>query len=158
MSTLYVDTITEKTSGNGVQIPGHVVGYNYGTTTSQTTTSSTTFISIGLSVSYAAKATNSLLVIRWVTPTELDDSSANSEDVAQTTLYVDGSAQDATDIAFLSMQNLRRVGSDMTHTMVLTASDTASHTYAIYGNVNADTVVFGRYGRRSLIEIMEIAQ
>jgi hypothetical protein len=25
MSTLYVDTITEKTSGNGVQIPGHVV-------------------------------------------------------------------------------------------------------------------------------------
>ena len=25
MSTLYVDTINEKTSGNGVQIPGHVV-------------------------------------------------------------------------------------------------------------------------------------
>ena len=25
MSTLYVDTITEKTAGNGVQIPGHVV-------------------------------------------------------------------------------------------------------------------------------------
>ena len=25
MSQLYVDTITEKTSGNGVQIPGHVV-------------------------------------------------------------------------------------------------------------------------------------
>ena len=25
MSTLYVDTINEKTSGNGVQIPGHVI-------------------------------------------------------------------------------------------------------------------------------------
>lgn len=25
MSTLYVDTITEKTAGNGVQIPGHVI-------------------------------------------------------------------------------------------------------------------------------------
>ena len=25
MSTLYVDTITEKTVGNGVQIPGHVI-------------------------------------------------------------------------------------------------------------------------------------
>ena len=29
MSTLYVDTITEKTSGNGVQIPGHVVQVQY---------------------------------------------------------------------------------------------------------------------------------
>ena len=25
MSTLFVDTINEKTSGNGIQIPGHVV-------------------------------------------------------------------------------------------------------------------------------------
>ena len=29
MSTLYVDTINEKTSGNGVQIPGHVVQVQY---------------------------------------------------------------------------------------------------------------------------------
>ena len=29
MSTLYVDTITEKTAGNGVQIPGHVIQVQY---------------------------------------------------------------------------------------------------------------------------------
>ena len=41
MSTLYVDKITEKTSGNGVQIPGHVVqvvnaAYSTGVTLSAT--------------------------------------------------------------------------------------------------------------------------
>ena len=29
MSILKVDTINEKTSGNGVQIPGHVIQYQY---------------------------------------------------------------------------------------------------------------------------------
>ena len=29
MSTLYVDTITEKTSGNGVVIPGHIIQVKY---------------------------------------------------------------------------------------------------------------------------------
>ena len=39
MSTLFVDTINEKTSGNGVQIPGHVVqvvNHSYTTNTSTT--------------------------------------------------------------------------------------------------------------------------
>ena len=47
MSTMYVDTINEKTSGNGVQIPGHVIQtvyvesttsavYNMGATTTST--------------------------------------------------------------------------------------------------------------------------
>ena len=46
MSTLYVDTINEKTSGNGVQIPGHVVQVITYTDTSigGFQTSSTTYV------------------------------------------------------------------------------------------------------------------
>ena len=44
MSTLYVDTITEKTSGNGVQIPGHVVQVVQRTTLDYYTSASMTDI------------------------------------------------------------------------------------------------------------------
>ena len=45
MSTLYVDTITEKTAGNGVHIAGHVVQvykYNFYTRVAVSTTTATT--------------------------------------------------------------------------------------------------------------------
>ena len=46
MSTLYVDTINEKTSGNGVQIPGHVVQVLSVTTSNNNTSSSTSFVDV----------------------------------------------------------------------------------------------------------------
>ena len=52
MSTLYVDTITEKTSGNGVQIPGHVVQVqrvqNTGININLATNTMTTFFTFNL--------------------------------------------------------------------------------------------------------------
>ena len=44
MSTLNVDTIEEKTSGNGVKIPGHVVQVQQSTASANFNTSSTSYI------------------------------------------------------------------------------------------------------------------
>jgi len=68
MSTLYVDTINEKTSGNGVQIPGHVVQvvtYNSPeTSSSATSTASTSFVSTGYSVTITPTATSSKIILQ----------------------------------------------------------------------------------------------
>jgi hypothetical protein len=65
MSTLYVDTITEKTSGNGVQIPGHVVQVVSVAKTDTFSVSNSTFADVtGLSVTITPKAsTNKILVL-----------------------------------------------------------------------------------------------
>lgn len=65
MSTLFVDTINEKTSGNGIAIPGHVVQVVHAQdTTSGTGLVSTadTYASTGLSVTITPKFANSMLI------------------------------------------------------------------------------------------------
>lgn len=64
MSTLYVDTINEKTSGNGVNIPGHVVQVVEGAVTGSSSTSSTTFSDTGLSASITPKSASNKILVR----------------------------------------------------------------------------------------------
>lgn len=80
MSTLYVDTINEKTSGNGIYIPGHVVqvvqstfgGYDTITSTSLTNTSLNATITPKFSTSkILVKA--SFLFGQTVTPNQYQD-------------------------------------------------------------------------------------
>jgi hypothetical protein len=61
MSNLYVDSITEKTSGNGVHIPGHVIQVVNGTFAVETNYNSNVFIDTGLFVSITPKYANSLI-------------------------------------------------------------------------------------------------
>lgn len=67
MSSLNVDTINEKTSGNGVHIPGHVIQVVQGVKTdtfTTTTGANTTFISVtGLSASITPKSANSKIMV-----------------------------------------------------------------------------------------------
>jgi len=66
MSTLYVDTITEKTSGNGVQIPGHVVQVVEATGLSASTisTTSTSFVdATGYSITITPTSTTSKILL-----------------------------------------------------------------------------------------------
>ena len=64
MSTLFVDTINEKTSGNGIQIPGHVVQIVSTAKTDTFTGNSTSFVDItGFSVSITPKYNNSKILI-----------------------------------------------------------------------------------------------
>ena len=74
MSTLFVDDINEKTSGNGVQIPGHVVQVLQDTKTDTTSTTSTSFTDIsGLAVSITPKATSSKMLVTYSVNMGTDD-------------------------------------------------------------------------------------
>ena len=63
MSTLYVDTINEKTSGNGIQIPGHVVQVVQTNYTGTSSFSGTSFTEItGLAVTITPKFASSKIL------------------------------------------------------------------------------------------------
>jgi len=64
MSTLFVDTINEKTSGNGIIIPGHGVQVVQTQKTDTFTTTSTSFVDVpGLSVTITPKSSSSKILI-----------------------------------------------------------------------------------------------
>jgi hypothetical protein len=74
MSTLFVDDINEKTSGNGVMIPGHVVQVLQDTKTDSTSTTSTSFTDIsGLAVSITPKAASSKILVTYSVNMSTDD-------------------------------------------------------------------------------------
>ena len=66
MSILKADTINEKTSGNGVQIPGHVVQVvaSEKTDTSSASTTVPTFTDTGLSCTITPKFNNSKILVQ----------------------------------------------------------------------------------------------
>ena len=63
MSTLYVDTITEKSSGNGVQIPGHVVQVVSSTYSTAGSTTSASPIQMWSGLSITPKFANSIIKV-----------------------------------------------------------------------------------------------
>jgi len=63
MSTLFVDTLNEKTSGNGVQIPGHVLQVVEGARADGTNTNSASYVDAGLSASITPKSTSSKVFV-----------------------------------------------------------------------------------------------
>jgi hypothetical protein len=75
MSTLYVDTITEKTAGNGVQIPGHVVQVKQIDWTQTNSTSSASFVNMGEIGSITTTAANSKILVITNIPSQVSSSS-----------------------------------------------------------------------------------
>ena len=63
MSTLFVDTINEKTSGNGIYIPGHVLQIVEGTRTDGTNTNSSSYVDAGLSASITPTSSSSKVLV-----------------------------------------------------------------------------------------------
>ena len=63
MSILKVDTINEKTSGNGVAIPGHVIQVVNSSTSTQVLTTSTSFVDTGLTASITPKFSSSKIFV-----------------------------------------------------------------------------------------------
>ena len=63
MSTLYVDTINEKTSGNGIYIPGHVVQVVQGESTALTTFQTASWADTGISATITPKLSNSKVLV-----------------------------------------------------------------------------------------------
>ena len=64
MSILKVDTINEKTSGNGVAIPGHVVQVVHNTHNTQVQITTTSYTASGLQATITPKLQNSKILIQ----------------------------------------------------------------------------------------------
>ena len=61
-STLYVDSIVEKTTGNGVNIPGHVINVEQQRGNNTFTSSGSVWVNSGVYFDYTPKSTTSLIV------------------------------------------------------------------------------------------------
>ena len=132
MSTLFVDTINEKTTNNGVYIPGHVVQAKTATKTDTQSTASNSFTDItGLSVSITPSSTNSKILVLctvcisstfyWCPVRVLRDSTQiNAPDAA-------GSNQ----LLANSVQTTQASGTYMLLTVPITVLDSPSSTSAL---------------------------
>jgi hypothetical protein len=68
-STLYVDNLIEKTSGNGVHIPGHVLQcVSSDDAKGWTSSSSTSLVASGISLSITPKFANSIILVDFHFP------------------------------------------------------------------------------------------
>ncbi len=71
MSILKVDTINEKTSGNGVAIPGHVIHSERQTTSTDVNVTSTSYTDVW-TVNYTPKLTTSTVMFQLSTSIRID--------------------------------------------------------------------------------------
>ena len=157
-STLTVDNIVGASSSSTIHIPGHIIGYVNHDYNTQQVISSTSYITTGLTVSYAAKSANSKLRISYQIPCEQYDSNSNAEVIGQTTLYIDGSVNSTSYTGLHTMENMKRSGSTIGEEFTLNASDTNSHTYTIYAKTTGQQLTIFRYSLVGSLSIMEIAQ
>jgi len=75
MSNLYVDNIVEKTTGNGVHIPGHVIQVVHETgADAEVTGSSNTWFNGPIAVSITPKFASSKILFTWSQPFRLEGS------------------------------------------------------------------------------------
>jgi hypothetical protein len=90
MSTLLVNTINEKTSGNGVAIPGHVVQFAHHKWSDASTSTSTSLSDVsGSSFTFTAKQANSKLYI--LTDVSITQTRTSTNAFGRYELNIDGS-------------------------------------------------------------------
>ena len=157
MSTLYVDTITEKTAGNGVNIPGHVVQVVVGTLSTQTTTTSTSLVDTGLTASITpSSSSNKILVLATLTGAGVASGAG-----VRMKLF-----RGSTDLGFISNTGTYNGSAnkvDLEHgwsvSVLDTPSTTSSTTYKIQHSITTNGTVYISGGTSiSSITLMEIAQ
>ena len=170
MSTLYVDTINEKTVGNGVQIPGHVVQVVEAVQSSQVaiTSSFATFTTI-ITGSITPKFSGSKFIISAALPNYSNNPNGNAW---TNSIYIRLYEQEGggSDSAIAGYEHPGPQTS-MEFSQVIpvlyatgTKSTIQSYTYSIKGvpTVSGDTHYFGRNSGAldafSRMVIMEIAQ
>ena len=167
MSTLFVDTINEKTSGNGVDIPGHViqVAHNKWSTASTTTSTSLSDVS-GSSFTFTAKQANSKLYI--LTDVSMTQTRTASNAFGRYELNIDGSVIEGSGAAYelgmtpgtASSTNLYQRAPK---SYFIDASNTSAKTiklqFATENNANSGQTRINVNGQfYSAITVMEIAQ
>ena len=157
MSTLYVDTITEKTSGNGVQIPGHVVQVVQGEYSTTVTASSTSFIATGLTASITPTSTSSKILV-LVSHPSTDKRIGNT----YLGLRLNRNGSLITAISNQDMYNgqVNVTSSNISYTYLDSPSSASALTYSTVFNSGAGNaqVSINWNGGPSTLTLMEIAQ
>ena len=166
MSTLYVDTITEKTAGNGVQIPGHVVQVVQGfdNTQANTNNSTDTEALTGLRTSITPTSTSSKILVtisyHVVTTTNsshatvfLKRSTDGGSSFSNLSNYLQGTGNE-------THRNAFSVSYFGQHTQVILDSPatTSTCTYSIFVRTNGSNIRLNDNGAGTRIILQEIAQ
>ena len=166
-SIINVDNIAEATSGSGVVIPGHVVGWQSSNAANSTQTSSSTYADItNMTLNYACKHSTSIVYIIVHVHVFIPQQATNWQTVGlkilkgSTTLYTDGSGTAGTGHYTDSANDrfMQYISVQAAHA----PTDTNSHTYKVQGaklvGSNAADFNNGAYGGGGRITVMEIAQ
>ena len=157
MSVLKVDTINEKTSGNGVAIPGHVVQ----TVQSETdrphiATSSTSYTASGVSLSITPKFANSVILIDFFIPMT---HTPNSNGAMNCRLYKGNTALTSRNYSQGYLTNGDQYKSIKIEGMDDSHNSTSSLTYEVYFKSEGGGQVFLCHnGSSTLLKLWEIAQ
>lgn len=176
MSTLFVDTINEKTSGNGIIIPGHVIQVQSGVKRDTTTVATSTFTDIGLSVNITPQQSNSYIMIvasvaggaKTSSATTLqllrdstvilpdNPTSPGNRQVGMYDLYTNNNGYNINSYAFTYVDTSRPAGtSTITYKFQLKTHSSGP----VYINRSGDDTNVNNYVRStSHIQVMEIAQ
>jgi len=173
MSTLFVDTINEKTSGNGVAIPGHVIQHKVHEVVTATAAHGVTAYTdlAGGSFSFTPKQSGSKLLITMINHIYIEQT-GTSWGAAAGSLVVDGNRQSEKG----NSGNSNAYGVGIRDTDGSTSSSTRvmgyevqQHEYTTTGTstitiksqhkvqADANAIRFNTYGRGS-ITVLEIAQ
>ena len=160
MSQLYVNAITEKTSGNGVQIPGHVIQVVTSTTSTEVTNNTTSEVATGLSASITPSSSSSKVFALVTLPIQLGSNSGNIE--------VDynlkrGSTVIAFNRAMVNVNAIVHEKREVSISKLDSPSTTSATTYSVTFKENSQV---GRYGSTMVctnnttatLTLMEIAQ
>ena len=158
MSTLFVDTINEKTSGNGIAIPGHVVQIQSARSTAVSSTTSTTFVATNSTVTITPKFSSSKIFIYASSPLY---SNADNGHV-YTTIYRDSTNLNGgtKELQLHSAgDNSRGRWTNGNMMYVDSPNTTSAVTYTVYLKQGvAGTAYYDGSGGRAGITVMEIAQ
>ena len=157
MSILKVDTINEKTTGNGVHIPGHVVQCQqfYNSQTGHGTTTSTSFVASGIAKSITPKYSNSLIII------QSNISMAYATNWMNVRMYLNGSAMPSTgDYSVGYIDHGYNVYSALTFAGQYQASSTSALNFEIYykSSTSSDTAYITHVNASAALTLWEIAQ
>ena len=162
MSTLKVDTINEKTTGNGVAIPGHVIQFLSQEITAIATTASTSLVASGFTLTITPKSAASKIKVA-IGFNGIYQSAQNT--AMKMHLYKNGSfLAYLDDIAGYGITGLNPIqNANPTHVYVDSPSTTSATTYAIYIATGSGTLGFNNYATgnnktRSWFTVEEIAQ
>ena len=158
MSTLFVDTINEKTSGNGIQIPGHVVQVVQSTYATETSTTSSSYSDTGLSASITPKsATSKILVMFSLGSSGVNNTAAEARGYfrlvrGSTELYV----MDVRSYDYGSSGSISFVAHGQA--FLDSPSTASSVTYKIQQKSSTGTIRVSEGGNQIQMQLLEIAQ